>query len=633
MDQKIVHEFSRLKVLSNRKSDPPSPSRTKKTIASIKMDALVHDLNTALELDEVNNSSANAGSGSAVTGGNRRRVWRRRCKSTSNLACLNASSSNQTDQKKNQSQNSEDSSSSTEDDTRAVILTNDRGTSSLQLSDSEEEKLPRPSLVHTHSTRRSNKNQNQNNSPGPVVNADQTAEMDQGANSKLGATNDTDSVNENFSPVRPSTKRKRKFKRMALDPDNNSTIMLMDHASTSKAVPGSKTGTIKRKKVRSKSACDSSSTTSKSRSATAMKSPNAPGVQRQRQVSTANVVPGKRKRSSREKSVEPDAMLHTQSAVPSHSMITEEPSEYQISKNDAMDCDDEEEGHRSSSSLSSSDWEEAENTDEAPFIPGSRMGYDAEADDEQSDWPGPETGSVYGNFTDEDEAELDSLSSQPLSALANSGLYSEDEPSTSKSGLLDIGNLQALTSTARQAYLARMKRLADCVPGREIRAGSRRLRNPQSGFTIKSSSSEQLSRFLQDPQRTEMRLTVLRAPDRNKIAQMATLYSLQLRYDGPNILILAKTGKTVKMDGFIVPESPAAKANPPVDFKRRRRTPPPGSHTPEMLDDLTPISGLAASNPVSMISPQVNNPSSGALTDSPIDEKSPNSELNRRQSN
>ena len=55
-----------------------------------------------------------------------------------------------------------------------------------------------------------------------------------------------------------------------------------------------------------------------------MKSPNAPGVQRQRQVSTANVVPGKRKRSSREKSVEPDAMLHTQSAVPSHSMITEE---------------------------------------------------------------------------------------------------------------------------------------------------------------------------------------------------------------------------------------------------------------------------------------------------------------------
>ena len=86
------------------------------------------------------------------------------------------------------------------------------------------------------------------------------------------------------------------------------------------------------------------------------------------------------------------------------------------------------------------------------------------------------------------------------------------------------------------------------MPGREIRAGSRKLRNPQSGFTIKSSSSEQLSRFLQDPSRTQLRLTVLRATDRSKIAQMATLYSLQLRYEGPNLLILAKTGKTVKVD-------------------------------------------------------------------------------------
>ena len=300
-----------------------------------------------------------------------------------------------------------------------------------------------------------------------------------------------------------------------------------------------------------------------------------------------------------------------------------------------MDCDDE--GRRSSSSLSSSDWEEAENTDEATFIPGLRED-DGEADDEQSDWPGPETGSVYGGcFTDEDEQEFDSLQQQPtLSALA-SAIYS-DQPSTSKSAL-ELGNLQALTSTARQAYLARMKRLADCVPGREIRAGSRRLRNPQSGFTIKSSSSEQLSRFLQDPQRTEMRLTVLRAPDRNKIAQMATLYSLQLRYDGPNILILAKTGKTVKMDGFIVPKSPAAKgSHPPVaDFKRRRRTPPP---SPEMLDELNPALTGSNSPAASMMASsgnmasQISNPSSGALTDSPIDEKSPsNAELTRRQSN
>ena len=98
MDQKILHEFSRLRVLSTSKttsaiattsthqdSDPPptgsSPVKKKK-FGSKKMDALVHDLNTALELDEANNSSANAGSGSGATSSNRRRVWRRRCKST-----------------------------------------------------------------------------------------------------------------------------------------------------------------------------------------------------------------------------------------------------------------------------------------------------------------------------------------------------------------------------------------------------------------------------------------------------------------------------------------------------------------------------------------------------------------------
>ena len=156
-----------------------------------------------------------------------------------------------------------------------------------------------------------------------------------------------------------------------------------------------------------------------------------------------------------------------------------------------MDCDDG--SRRSSSSLSSSDWEEDQVAEESSGAFKLRED-DGEADDEQSDWPGHESGSVYGGFTD-DEQDLDS-STPSLSALS---IYSI--PSS------EMENFQALTSTARQAYLARMKRLADCVPGREIRAGSRRLRNPQSGFTIKSSSSEQLSRFLQDPQRTELRLT------------------------------------------------------------------------------------------------------------------------------
>ena len=215
----------------------------------------------------------------------------------SNL-CLNTGSS-ATAEKKNQSQNS-DGSSSSEDDTRAVIMTNDRGTSSLQLSDSEEDKIPhRPaSIVPTNSTRRKNLGQNLDNNSGI-------------SSKKLLNVADTDSVNENFSPVRPSTKRKRKFKRMALDPDN--TVVAMESSTTK-----SKTGTIKRKKVRSKSACENSSSSKSSRNVT-LKSPK-----RQRQVSTANVVPGKRKRSSREKSVEPDLIVHSQSAAPSHSMITEE---------------------------------------------------------------------------------------------------------------------------------------------------------------------------------------------------------------------------------------------------------------------------------------------------------------------
>ena len=207
-------------------------------------------------------------------------------------------------------------------------------------------------------------------------------------------------------------------------------------------------------------------------------------------------------------------------------------------------------------------------------------------------------------FVSDDEQDFDasvSISTLPLYASPTS----ED--------------FQSLTSTARQTYLARMKRLADCVPGREIRAGSRKLRNPQSGFTIKSSSSEQLSRFLQDPSRTELRLNVLRPPDRNKIAQMANLYSLQLRYEGPNILVLSKTGKTVRMDCFAVPQTPAAKAHP-VDVKRRRRTPPPPTNSVDV--EILP-------NPVAVGGGLVK---SGALTDSPIDEKSP-SEMSRRQSN
>ncbi len=158
-----------------------------------------------------------------------------------------------------------------------------------------------------------------------------------------------------------------------------------------------------------------------------------------------------------------------------------------------------------------------------------------------------------------------------------------------------------LTSTARQTYLARMKRLAECVPGREIRAGARKLHNNrQSGFTIKSSSSEQLSRFLQDPSRAELRLTVARQADRSKVIHLANLYSLSVRSDaGSDLLVLSKTLKTVRLKDFGSPSSSsggsgagagggcgvgigaacgpsyARQSSSQLEFKRRRRTPPP----------------------------------------------------------
>ena len=53
----------------------------------------------------------------------------------------------------------------------------------------------------------------------------------------------------------------------------------------------------------------------------------------------------------------------------------------------------------------------------------------------------------------------------------------------------------------------------------------------------------------------------------------ANLYSLSLRYEEPHMLVLSKTGKTVKVDEFLVPKTPTVKQ--PVEVKRRRRTPPP----------------------------------------------------------
>merc|ERR1719229_791771 len=211
-----------------------------------------------------------------------------------------------------------------------------------------------------------------------------------------------------------------------------------------------------------------------------------------------------------------------------------------------MDCED------NTSSLSSSDWEDASNQEgEGGGLGGGHHAAALQAadeagvhaDDEQSDWPGAadddDTVSVPGGSLsfglDDDNAGGEDLSSDSLSAFFATG----GEPSS----------MLPMTATARTTYLARMKRLAECVPGREIRAGARKLLHNRSAFTIKSSSSEQLSRFLQDSSRTELRLTVTRPADWSKVVQMANLYSLSVRLEpaSPNLLVLSKTVKTVRV--------------------------------------------------------------------------------------
>ena len=560
----------------------------------------------------------------------------------------------------------------------------------------------------------------------------------------IAAGIESDSLNENFSPIRPNTKKKRRFKRMALDPETHhattsSTISTKDgigismpttvedinlekipsnnnphrinsnigsNGGSKKGVKNSQhqtshdvvlasnndplssnTGTIKRKKVRSRSAgvtnqipvmqnvkrvyhgapahpsltyCSASSS-----KVTHLLLPSVPPSVISQPIST--VVPGKRKRSSnREKSVENDLTSHVHShsyyrsrptCVPSNSehisdiifenvltsnknrgadevanlATTETNASIKLNRDSVMmDCDDEGEdgndrrGAISCSSLSSSDWASDDDLRhdggqlEQNRIDGNllirNVDSDHEADDEQSDWPGHEDTeggcsrmqgeTVFGLTDDElDNVMLDDPNSMTRFKNRAKNVYNpilDNNASTlvaSGEDTMDQENLNTLTSTARQTYLARMKRLAECVPGREIRAGSRRVRSRQRGFTIKSSSSEQVSRFLQDSSRSELRLTVLRSSDRNKIAHLANLYSLSMRYEdsprgvagsGGNMLVLTKTGRTLKVDQtpFVVPNTPSSSGGGNmsgsatgsnkhhIEVKRRRKSGP-----------------------------------------------------------
>jgi len=272
------------------------------------MDHLVRDFQTAL--DETARSNIN----DVPT---RSKSWKRKCKSTSNLVHA-----------------SDDSSSSVD---YVGLQSRDKGTSSLQLSDSDIE--PGCHGMRTELARTGRNREDRL----------QEYRSRRGGADHLGM--ESDSYTENISPAKKyrgvNTKRKRKIKRMAVEP-----CIVPIHLRNS----GGKA--TNRKNLRSWPGAEARRTTRK-------------------KAAVHVFLPGKRKRSARGKSVESE--------------------EISVSSRGASQDDDdrmEMEEFGSSSSLSSSEREWV-NSDRGE-------GPEEEADDEQSDWPGPEPGISTMQLSDEE---------------------------------------------------------------------------------------------------------------------------------------------------------------------------------------------------------------------------------------
>lgn len=419
-----------------------------------KMEALVHDLTLALE--ESSNSA------------NVRRRWgiRRRARSTGNIPSLSAN------------KHSDDSSSSICD----IRIVSKTASSSKYQSDSDD----------TNRTKRFARFSNLNN-----------------------ASNfESDSVNENFVP-RVNTRRKRKFKRMAIDSDSN--------PSTSQAVAIISTSVGKKKRI-FRNDCE-----------------NRYGA----------IWCGKRKRSCRERSI--DCEMRS----PKPTRVSKSKNRGKVQSEDAMDC-----SQVSSSSISSSDSETGIVTNDE----------DREGDDEQSDWIGE---SSWWDDTDSIISEDKVAADSALQAILH-------------------GSSEHLTDEARKCYRQRIQWIRDGMNGREIRAGRRHVDN-KPGYSIITSANEKVSRFLQDPNQSELKLHPMHQPEREKLRRLANLYSLSLKGD-LSCPILYKTRQTTQ--AICVDQ---VSLNRFSDYKRLRKT-PPNSPNPDssMQNQEIQISGTSFNS--SMIS-------------------------------
>ncbi|KAJ8919595.1 hypothetical protein NQ315_002217 [Exocentrus adspersus] len=79
---------------------------------------------------------------------------------------------------------------------------------------------------------------------------------------------------------------------------------------------------------------------------------------------------------------------------------------------------------------------------------------------------------------------------------------------------------------------------------REIRAGCRRLREERPSFSISTGANERIAKFLQDATKSELRIYGV---EREKLGQLAALYSLDLWFENPSSSLLRKTNKTPAM--------------------------------------------------------------------------------------
>lgn len=400
----------------------------------VKMEALVHDLTLALE--ESSNSA------------NVRRRWgiRRRARSTGNIPSLGIN------------KHSDDSSSSICD-----IRVPKNPTVSRYQSDSDD----------TNQTKRFARFSNLNN-----------------------ASNiESDSVNENFVH-KANIRRKRKFKKMAVDSDSN--------PSTSQAVAIMSTSLGNKKRVL-RNECK-----------------NRYGA----------IWCGKRKRSCRERSTD----CEMRSLKPNRN--TKSKNRIKIQGEDAIDC-----SRISSSSISSSDSETGLITNDE----------DREGDDEQSDWIGEPSCWDDSESTNEDKVATDPAFQMILH-----------------------GGFEHATEETRKTYKQRIQRIREGLSGREIRAGRRHVAN-KPGYSIITSANEKVSRFLQDPSQSELRLHSMLEPEQEKLHRLANLYSLSLKGD-LGCPILYKTRHTTQ--AICVDQ---VSLNRCSDYKRLRKTPPNSPNPDSMM--------------------------------------------------